>query len=417
MRAEIEAIAAMPAVMPAASLAVTPPRPLWRRALPVAAAAVVTGGIAAAAAWYFKPAPPPKSLALVIALPEESRAGWSKSSGDFAGWPVDRFSAGRRLYLRSLSSFDVKPLPGTDSQDLAVVPAFSPDGRSIAFFATADASIKRLDLAGGVAHTVSPATVPFGMSWGPDGILVAEASDGISLVSPRGGPKARLIAVKDGETATVAAAAPWRADPVRDRHWSGPRSLGQGADRRPGARIIRPQAVINGGSDPRYLPTGHIVYSLAGSLMAIAFDVRGLETRGNAVPVLEGVRRSAPGASGAANFAVSDTGSLIYVAGPTGSSGTVTEIILSDRKGVVETLKLPAGAYSEPRVSPDGQRIAFTTGDKETTHLGLRPGRNERHAPSHLRREQPASGVVVRQHPRDVPIRSGGRSRDLLAAG
>jgi serine/threonine-protein kinase len=109
------------------------------------------------------------------------------------------------------------------------------------------------------------------------------------------------------------------------------------------------------------------VYAVGGSLMAIAFDVSRLETRGSAAPVLEGVRRSAPGASGAANYSVSDTGSLIFVPGPTGSVGTLSEIILSDRKGVVETLKLPSGAYSEPRVSPDGQRIAFTTGEREAT--------------------------------------------------
>jgi len=366
VRAEIEAIAAMPEVMPAASLPVAPPRPLWRRALPVAVAAVVTGGMTAAAAWYFKPAPLREVARLVIALPEESvPAGRNPLAISPDGQSIV-FAAGRRLFLRSLSSFDVKPLPGTDSQDIAVVPAFSPDGRSIAFFATADASIKRLDLAGAVAHTVSPATVPFAMSWGPDGILVADA-DGISLVSPRGGPKARLIPVKDDETATSPQQLPGGQILFAI-------ATGQGLDRWDRAQIVvqapgssdrRP--IINGGSDPRYLPTGHIVYSLGGSLMAIAFDVRRLETRGNAIPVLEGVRRSTSGASGAANYAVSDTGSLIYVAGPTGSSGTVSEIILSDRKGVVETLKLPAGAYSEPRVSPDGQRIAFTSGDKDTT--------------------------------------------------
>ena len=72
VRAEIEAIAAMPAVTPAASLAVAPPRPFWRRALPVAAAAVVTGVLAAAAASYLKPAPLCEVARLVIALPEES---------------------------------------------------------------------------------------------------------------------------------------------------------------------------------------------------------------------------------------------------------------------------------------------------------------------------------------------------------
>jgi len=362
VRAELEAIATMPAVP--ASEPIAPPRPLWRRAIPIVAAAVATGAIAAAAAWILKPPPPPEVARVVIALPENYvTAGRNPLAISPDGQSI-AFSAGRRLYVRSLSAFDVKPLPGTDT---AVVPVFSPDGRSVAFFATSDATIKRLDLAGGVAHTVSPGNVPFGMSWGPDGILVAEGSEGIWRVSPQGGQKERLITVKDGEIATAPQQLPGGQILFAV-------ATGQGLDRWDKAQIVVQtpgssdrKPVINGGSDPRYLPSGHIVYSVAGSLMAIAFDVRGLETQGHAVPVLEGVRRSAPGASGAANFAVSDSGSLIYVAGPAGTAGISTEIILSDRKGAFETLKLPAGVYSDPRVSPDEQRIAFTTGEKEAS--------------------------------------------------
>ena len=121
------------------------------------------------------------------------------------------------------------------------------------------------------------------MSWGPDGILVADASDGISLVSPRGGPKARLIAHKDdgrslrrsGSLAAILFAI----------------ATGQGLDRWDRAQIVVQapgssdrKLIINGGSDPRYLPTGHIVYSLGGSLMAIAFDVRGSRREGTRFP-------------------------------------------------------------------------------------------------------------------------------------
>ena len=51
------------------------------------------------------------------------------------------------------------------------------------------------------------------------------------------------------------------------------------------------KTLIEGGSDPRYLPTGHIVYAVSGRLFAIALDVRRLEVKGGAVPIVEGVLR------------------------------------------------------------------------------------------------------------------------------
>lgn len=53
------------------------------------------------------------------------------------------------------------------------------------------------------------------------------------------------------------------------------------------------KTLIEGGSDARYVPTGHIVYALSGTLLAVPFDVRRLQVTGGPTPVVEGVRRSA----------------------------------------------------------------------------------------------------------------------------
>ena len=91
------------------------------------------------------------------------------------------------------------------------------------------------------------------------------------------------------------------------------------------------------------------------------FDLATLEVTGGAVPVVEGVRRAQFGSVGTAHFAVSDSGSLIYVPGP--ASARQQDLVLFDRKGGAEPLKLPPGRYGFPRVSPDGKRIAFETID------------------------------------------------------
>src|SRR5262249_54930710 len=101
------------------------------------------------------------------------------------------------------------------------------------------------------------------------------------------------------------------------------------------------------------------------------FDLGRLETKGDAVPVVEGVLRATiPNInSGAAHFDVSNAGLLIYAAGSAASEMRTLAFI--DRKGNVERLRLPPGLYETPRVSPDGKRIAYsnTTGSGQSIYI------------------------------------------------
>ena len=143
------------------------------------------------------------------------------------------------------------------------------------------------------------------------------------------------------------------------------------------------KTLVSGGSDGQYVPTGlgspkrglfegglgspkrdereggHLVYALGGVLFAVPFDLRNLAVAGGPVPVVEGVRRSTTGVTGIAQFSVSSTGSLVFVPGPVTTSGGQFDLALVDRTGTAQPLKLPPGAYEYPRLSPDGQRIAF----------------------------------------------------------
>ncbi len=200
------------------------------------------------------------------------------------------------------------------------------------------------------------------MSWGPDGIVFGQGSKGIMRVSPDGGTPDSLVSVKDGEMALGPQVLPG------GRHVLFTLATGTAPDRWDKARVVvqslasrERRTVIVGGSDARYVPTGHIVYALAGRVFAVAFDVRRLEVKGGPVPMVDGVRRSA--SSDAANFSVSGTGSLVYIAGPVSTSSAHMDLGLIDRKGLVEPLNLPPGSYSSPRVSPDGTRVAFGIDD------------------------------------------------------
>ncbi len=81
---------------------------------------------------------------------------------------VARDSSGRNLlWVRPLNSSVARPLPATENPSL---PFWSPDGRSIGFFA--DGKLKRIDTSGGPAQTICDAPVGRGGTWNRDGVIV-----------------------------------------------------------------------------------------------------------------------------------------------------------------------------------------------------------------------------------------------------
>ena len=119
--------------------------------------------------------------------------------------------------------------------------------------------------------------------------------------------------------------------------------------------------LIRGGSHPRYVRTGHIVYGMSGTLWAIAFDLGRLEIRGDPVPVVRGV---ATKRSGAASFGVAANGSLVYLT--SGAPGGERTLAWIDREGREESLGAPPRGYLSVRISPDGTRVAATVAAEET---------------------------------------------------
>jgi hypothetical protein len=110
------------------------------------------------------------------------------------------------------------------------------------------------------------------------------------------------------------------------------------------------------------------VYALRGSLLAVPFDLATLRVTGGSVPVIEGVRRSTAQVSGAALYAFSDSGSMVYVPGPISEQEAV---VIYDRQGVAQALPLPPGSYRYPRVSPDGSQVAFDSSDNKESFVSV----------------------------------------------
>ena len=94
------------------------------------------------------------------------------------------------------------------------------------------------------------------------------------------------------------------------------------------------KVLVKGGTFPRYLPTGQLVYARAGALYALAFDAKSLTVEGSPVEVARNVLLVG---NGLAQMDVSETGILITAP----ADGAVGNLALTwiDREGRGEPLK------------------------------------------------------------------------------
>jgi hypothetical protein len=119
------------------------------------------------------------------------------------------------------------------------------------------------------------------------------------------------------------------------------------------------KVLVSGGTAPHLTKSGHLVFFRDSTLFAQAFDERTGSVSGTAVPMVQKTA-SAP-FSGNAQFAVSDTGTLVYVEGAGDDVFTLTWL---DRAGKAEPITAaPKRRYYEPRLSPDGTMVATATRD------------------------------------------------------
>jgi Tol biopolymer transport system component len=357
----------------AALLGAAPVQPItvgWRRVVPFVATALVAGGIVAGVAWFLgSSSAAPVVSRFTVPLPE-GQAFTNDGRHVVAISPDGTqmvYVANRRLHLRPMASLESAPIPGTESRQGVLNPVFSPDGQSIAFWMADDLTIKRMAVNGGAALTVCTAERPTGITWDARGIVFGQGSAGIKRVPAAAGSEPETLArVSEGEIAHGPQMLP------DGRHVLFTVATGTSADRWDKAKVVLQsldsndrETLIDGGSDGRVLPTGHIVYALGGTLLAVPFDLRRLKVSGTQVSILEGVRRgNTPDLNpGVAHFSVSNTGSLVYVPGPVSPTAVDKEFVRVDLKGGIQRLKLAPSRYETPRVSPDGRYLAFGTED------------------------------------------------------
>ena len=338
-------------------------------------AAAALAALAALALVWWRPSPRPEvpaSTRLSLELPPGLALADDYSS------PFDLSADGSRLvlltlegtttrlFVRRLDAVALHPVPEADG---SWQPALSPDGTEVAFF-TARA-LKRAALDGGPAVTLADTSAnQRGATWLPDGSIVyaPNQSGGLARVGRAGGGGAPLTTL-DLEAGDAS------------HRW--PHAL-------PGGRFVlftcgfdgapfdeaaidavavatgERRRVVENASQARYAG-GQLFFVRGGRLLAAPFDPETLAVGGATEVVADGVRYDPR--NGGAHYAVAGNGTIVY--GPAAPTSADTYLSWVDLGGRVTRVTQTPRAFRDPRLSPDGRRVAARIGRGTASDLWL----------------------------------------------
>ena len=276
------------------------------------------------------------------------------------------FASTNRLWMRRLDQQEATALWMAPVGN----PFFSPDGRWVAAFR--DDGLYKVPVDGGPTVRLSPTTDRYaGGTWHEDGTIVYATTGGLYSVSEDGG-ETRLLAEPNPDRGEGAYAWPeFLPDGTAVLSTIVPKVATEGFSIALfDLRTREIATVLAGATSAHYLSGDRLVYAAGSALRVAGFDPVTRRTTSDPV-TLPDVEVATATDNGSANFAVSDSGTLVFFA-PRGAAQLTP--VWVDRAGNEEPLALPPQGYNSPRISPDGTRVAFDIlggGNRDTWTLNL----------------------------------------------
>ena len=359
-RYQIEEALSAPASTPQSAPVVPAARRNLFGALPWIAAAVCAA--LAGFAWWYPGRETGESLRYAVEVPP-------KSSVNLASRPAIALSAdGRqlafvatsdgitRIYLRSQSEFDARALLGTEGGS---EPVFSPDGRWLAFFA--NNALCKISVGGGPVETLARVNDPRGLSWDSPGVITysPEATGGVYQISPDGTGSPKPVSTFSGADERTHRWPQALPDNKAVLFTVGVITSPDNYDNATIEAVVlatgERRVLLKGAAMARYMAPGYLLFARGRSLFAVRFNPDRLAVEGTPSMVMQGVAGDTT--TGASDFTFSSAGVFAYF--PGAAEGTQHRLVWMTSNGAIDPVSLPAGAYFDIKLSPDGGRVAL----------------------------------------------------------
>jgi len=271
-------------------------------------------------------------------------------------------AGGQQLFTRLLDQLEAVPIPGTAN---ATSPFFSADGQSIAF--VSGTRLMKVLVGGGPVLTVTDVQAPFhGGTWSEQDTILFADDRGLHLVSAAGGPSTLLAAPDSGSGSSFR----WPEFLPGGRAAILSTFDGSAGDHLTAitldSRQVRRYDVI--AANPHFVERGYVSFAIPGSdlipnavgegtLMAVPFDPRRLEVTGDPFPVVNSIQVGPTSRTG--KFGMSRRGDVAFAS----AAAATLSLVEVSREGTLRDLGAPSRAYTHPRLSPDGRRIAVVVAE------------------------------------------------------
>jgi eukaryotic-like serine/threonine-protein kinase len=299
---------------------------------------------------YFREAPPaapemrteintpPSDVPLEFALsPDGTRLAFVANDKDV-----------QRLWIRPLNAVTEQPLLGTDGADF---PFWSPDSRSIGFFA--GGKLKRIEIDGGPPQTLADAPGGRGGAWNREGVILfaPAAAVAMSRIAATGGGPEVATHLEQGQSSHR-----FPQFLPDGRHFL---IYVLGAADRSGIYLVSVDSsdvkrLVAADAAGAWAPPGWLLYLQQGTLRAQALDIARGTLSGNPVTVANPVGFDSGVNNG--GFSVSVMGMVAY----RNATESRTQLVWFDRTGKADgSVGDPdENGLGYPELSPDSRRVA-----------------------------------------------------------
>ncbi len=266
-----------------------------------------------------------------------------------------------QLFTRRLDEDTAKPIAGAEG---GRGPFVSPDGKWIGY--NDDRMLRKISVDGGANVPIAESSFNGG-TWAPDDTIIftPNYNSGLWRVSSSGGAAKKLTdpTVTDGELGHF-----WPQMLPDGKHvlfTSFRTPAGQSRIEVFALESGKRTVVMDGGFYGRYTTTGHLLFARSTTIMAVPFDLDRLTTSGQPTPVIAGVAVTFP--NGLAQFSVSNNGMLAYMTQT--ALASPRQLVWVDRTGKTSPVSNARRRFEDPRISPDGRRVALTIRDENDADI------------------------------------------------